>query len=274
MKTIRKGSRGPAVRTCQERLNANGFDAGTADGIFGSRTDKAVRFYQSAHNLDVDGIVGPSTWSLLMSGPNVPDEEDALQEEREELLRQIGACANPQARRVVEEAIRWLGTQEVPDGSNTGPDLVNIVGKYPAYWHIRPAKHHAWCGMFVSDMIRRGLGLGEWEAEGAWPPAELPGHPLGKFLGGVGQLMDWGIENGTYVLASESRRVAAGEIVIMSREHSGSDPSSSANAGHTGLVICDQGDTVITIEGNTSNSVKSLVRKKSGLMGFVRWWDV
>ena len=60
------GSRGDAVRKLQELLNALGYDCGSVDGIFGSKTYAAVLAFQKANGLGADGIVGPLTWGKLV----------------------------------------------------------------------------------------------------------------------------------------------------------------------------------------------------------------
>ena len=68
---LRRGSSGPAVSELQVRLNLWIVQSGSSlaplvvDGIFGSRTDAAVRAFQRARGLLVDGIVGPQTWGAL-----------------------------------------------------------------------------------------------------------------------------------------------------------------------------------------------------------------
>jgi hypothetical protein len=64
--TLRRGSRGPAVRELQQRLNARGARL-VVDGIFGPRTQAAVRTFQRTNGLQVDGVVGPRTWARLLS---------------------------------------------------------------------------------------------------------------------------------------------------------------------------------------------------------------
>src|SRR3954451_18846563 len=60
---LRLGSQGPDVVRVQSAL------AQAPDGIFGSRTDAAVRIFQARNGLASDGIVGPKTWGVLF-GPH------------------------------------------------------------------------------------------------------------------------------------------------------------------------------------------------------------
>ncbi|NLJ78762.1 MAG: hypothetical protein GX329_05310 [Tissierellia bacterium] len=69
---IRMGDRGSQVVTLQKRLNALGYNAGSADGIFGTLTYNAVVRFQRAKKLAVDGIVGPATIAALYPPKNDP----------------------------------------------------------------------------------------------------------------------------------------------------------------------------------------------------------
>ena len=57
--------RGEDVKELQERLNERNYNCGTADGVFGKKTDISVRNFQSDHALKVDGIVGKNTAEML-----------------------------------------------------------------------------------------------------------------------------------------------------------------------------------------------------------------
>ena len=63
------GSRGSDVTELQKLLNQNGFTL-DEDGIFGEKTQAAVRQYQQKNGLDVDGIVGNNTWGALRGAGN------------------------------------------------------------------------------------------------------------------------------------------------------------------------------------------------------------
>jgi peptidoglycan hydrolase-like protein with peptidoglycan-binding domain len=65
--TLGIGSRGTAVRSMQVRLANLNYYYGPIDGIFGSKTEAAVRAFQRRNNLSVTGIAYPETQSAIFS---------------------------------------------------------------------------------------------------------------------------------------------------------------------------------------------------------------
>ena len=70
---VRRGSTGEAVRGVQEEFQFRNLSGDPSkgvqiDGIFGPKTEEAVRGFQQALGVSVDGIVGPITWRALVSG--------------------------------------------------------------------------------------------------------------------------------------------------------------------------------------------------------------
>ena len=69
---LRRGTTGPSVVVIQTELNriSQNYPAipkvPNVDGIFGVRTENAVRKFQEVFNLTPDGIVGPATWYALI----------------------------------------------------------------------------------------------------------------------------------------------------------------------------------------------------------------
>ena len=69
---LRQGSRGPFVTVIQTELNriSRNYPAipriPEVDGIFGPKTEAAVRKFQEIFDLDVDGVVGKATWYALV----------------------------------------------------------------------------------------------------------------------------------------------------------------------------------------------------------------
>jgi peptidoglycan hydrolase-like protein with peptidoglycan-binding domain len=69
---LQRGASGAYVVELQRRLDRwisdvhpAGLTPLVTDGSFGPRTDAAVRAFQQAHGLTVDGVVGPQTWQAL-----------------------------------------------------------------------------------------------------------------------------------------------------------------------------------------------------------------
>ncbi len=59
------GSRGDEVTQIQTKLKRWGYYNGNIDGIYGSQTQEAVRYFQRKNGLTVDGIAGPKTLAAM-----------------------------------------------------------------------------------------------------------------------------------------------------------------------------------------------------------------
>ena len=70
---LRRGSSGEAVRRLQRSLVLGKLLPNTGiDGSFGPVTEQAVRSFQQAVGIGVDGVVGPQTWARLPTPPVLP----------------------------------------------------------------------------------------------------------------------------------------------------------------------------------------------------------
>ena len=64
--TVRKNAEGNITYILQAALYCNGFNPGNIDGIFGDNTFSAVKRFQSAKGISVDGVAGKNTFEKLM----------------------------------------------------------------------------------------------------------------------------------------------------------------------------------------------------------------
>jgi peptidoglycan hydrolase-like protein with peptidoglycan-binding domain len=62
---LKRGDSGEAVKLLQGMLNKIRFDCGIADGVFGNKTELAVKSFQQKYKIQVDGVVGPATLGKL-----------------------------------------------------------------------------------------------------------------------------------------------------------------------------------------------------------------
>jgi N-acetylmuramoyl-L-alanine amidase len=61
----KRGSSGATVREIQTRLRAWGYYSGPVDGVYGSATEKAVKYFQKSNGLNADGQAGNQTLAAL-----------------------------------------------------------------------------------------------------------------------------------------------------------------------------------------------------------------
>jgi len=70
--SYRRGSAGSVVTQIQTRLKNWGYYSDAVDGIYGSRTEAAVKRFQQKNGLTVDGVAGPATLAAMgISAPSV-----------------------------------------------------------------------------------------------------------------------------------------------------------------------------------------------------------
>ena len=62
---LKRGSTGDKVKEMQRKLKSWGYYDGSADGIFGSGTESAVKYFQRTNGLTADGVVGSATAAAL-----------------------------------------------------------------------------------------------------------------------------------------------------------------------------------------------------------------
>lgn len=63
--SYRRGSSGSVVSQIQTKLKNWGYYTGAVDGVFGSRTEAAVKQFQRKNGLTADGVVGTATLNAL-----------------------------------------------------------------------------------------------------------------------------------------------------------------------------------------------------------------
>ncbi|MDJ1183005.1 peptidoglycan-binding domain-containing protein [Roseofilum casamattae] len=93
---LERGDRGPQVRTLQEKLTAAGVYDGPITGVYGTLTEAAVRRYQEAQGLTVDGLYGGRTRSRLEATETVADvPSDPYILELQQILQKRGWYDGP-----------------------------------------------------------------------------------------------------------------------------------------------------------------------------------
>lgn len=161
--------RGDDVAELQERLNALGFDAGRADGIFGDETGAALIEFQRAAGLPADGICGSTTIAALERVGSFAAGSAAGLRERERLRRgspslagrRVYVAASPGLAALGEQVARRLfdaGATALLDASGADDSfLATEANRFDAdlFLAVRPAAEgQPCCAYFESPRAR------------------------------------------------------------------------------------------------------------------------
>jgi peptidoglycan hydrolase-like protein with peptidoglycan-binding domain/DNA invertase Pin-like site-specific DNA recombinase len=128
----------PRVRTLQSRLQRLGLKPGPVDGVFGPRTQAAVKRVQRAGGVSADGIVGRPTERLLAKGSTALDKERTSTSSRPETApdqARGGSNEEAQTRSAGGRDLRIRkpvaaeapAANEAPDRSSSVPDVILIL---------------------------------------------------------------------------------------------------------------------------------------------------
>ena len=128
----RQGSTGDAVRTIQTKLKNWGYFSGAIDGIYGPKTEEAVKYFQRKNGLTADGVVGPATLRALGMSTTGGDSPASSQSNSVDLLARVisaEARGEPYSGQVAVGAV-ILNRVEHPSFPNTIAGVVYQPGAF------------------------------------------------------------------------------------------------------------------------------------------------
>lgn len=167
MRLLRVGCKGEDVRQLQTRLNE--FYETIIDGDFGPDTKSSVESFQDDNGLNVDGVVGPITWTKLFGTPP-PEEEvpDLLMQS--DLKKIMGDPADPAFR---ANWIVWIDLHDyVAHGliPSTGLSILNKrAGFYGNKWLKDPM-------LEAMELLKERGFIKEWKTfDGCWVVRKMKG---------------------------------------------------------------------------------------------------
>jgi len=124
--TIGPGATGEPVRRAQRALRRTPDLGLEVDGIFGPKTEAAVKNFQRDRGLTVDGIVGPHTWAALPDGGPMPTLQQGSTGEVVRSLQQILTNGAPG---------QWNTTPQGVDG-DFGPHTKSSVEAFQRWGKV------------------------------------------------------------------------------------------------------------------------------------------
>lgn len=131
----KQGSYGDTVKQIQTKLKNWGYYSGSIDGVYGSATTEAVKYFQRTNKLTADGIVGPTTLAALgMSSGSTSSSSSGTQSNDLYLLSRIisaEARGEPYEGQVAVGAV-VLNRVKHPSFPNTMSGVIYQKGAFSA----------------------------------------------------------------------------------------------------------------------------------------------
>jgi len=124
---LSKGDEGAEVKVLQERLKIAGFYYGNSTGIFGPITQEAVKRFQKAYQLTVDGVVGKSTLAKL---PAVTDENQTTTSQKSDHPDILSLGDRGEAVRILQEHLIAAGFLKNQPNGYYGSNTVDAVKRF------------------------------------------------------------------------------------------------------------------------------------------------
>jgi uncharacterized protein (TIGR02594 family) len=261
---IDRGCRGQQVQTLQHLLNTTGKarPALDLDGVFGLRTEQAVREYQTRQSLAVDGVVGRDTWTSLGASSTVAPVAASGPPIRAVPIPSIrrlnaGAAKPVQAAQPAPKLAaalraapppRRIAPLEQPAGTNIGAPWMRIAIAEKGVSEIKGSQHNRRIIEYHA-----ATGLAAKEDEVAWC-ASFVNWCL-KQAGVQGNNSARAKDFGTWGRGLETPRY--GCIVHLHRTPKGVDSRTGSSSGnHVAFFISQTATHITLLGGNQGNRVR------------------
>lgn len=249
---LQRRARGEEVAELQMLLRDAGFTPGAVDGIFGSQVEAAVRAFQQAKGLEVDGVVGSQTWDALLP-EDIPSDDSGSTPSG----AAAPAGASPLRQAVLNFAIQEASKERrhVPGNEIDRFVLDPLRPILQQLGHLGRAENDSffnWCASWVTYICRH---------EGIRIPDRYK-----TFWASVAKVDAWrhmAIDLDAWVRVG-TRAPAAGDIVIYNWDD-------DADTDHIGILKelrLSQG-TLVACEGNRNNREVIIERRVSDVEGFI-----
>jgi hypothetical protein len=221
-KLLKLNDSGIEVRRLQELLVKQGSVL-SIDGIFGSKTESAVKSLQSKNGITNDGLVGIKTWSVLEKNSGTKNDKNVANEKEiatQQVARNDAPKPEPQKGNINYRNIKELGN------NSSFSDKLFQTKMGEVGWR----SGLAWCLFFAKHIWK------EFKIK------NIKGFDYKKFSGHCVATYNANRD----VATKDTSGLLAGSLILWQSK-------SNSNSGHAGIFLKQiDAETILTLEGNTS----------------------